>query len=210
VLASYFAALKAFKYLEALSEDEERDWHNRMLIALGITPPPPAGPGTTQAVYIGEPNATPRSPTPPRVLPRFVRSVPGPDAEFERYGGILRVVAAEIYDTMVAVRWRVAPEPDMSSAFPSEAIQLAHDVEGLEIWAADELRRKAEQRLRMMRLYNFDLSDDVATEYRSTGHRHGGGSDGMTGEAEFVPTPPPTAGTLTLAWLGLAVDIPLH
>lgn len=210
VLAGYFAALSAFKYLEALSEDEERDWHNRMLIALGITPPPPAGPGLTQAVYIGDPNTAPRPDAAPQILPRFMRSVPGPDAEFEQHGGVLRVVAAEIYDTMVAIRWRVAPEPDVFAAFPSEALQLAHDLEGLETWAVDELRQKAEQRLRMMRLYNFELTDDVGTEYWSSGHGQGGGAHGITGEAEFLPAPPATSAKLTLSWLDLAVAIPLQ
>lgn len=210
VLASYFAALRAFKYLEALSEDDERDWHNRMLLALGITPPPPAGPGASQAVFIGDPNAAPRASAAPPVLPRFVRSVPGPNAEFEQHGGVLRVVAAEIYDTMVAIRWRVAPEPDVFAAFPSEALQLAHDLEGLEAWAVDELRRKAEQRLRMMRLYNFELTDDAGTEYWSSGHGHGGGAYGITGEAEFLPAPPSTATNLTLTWLGMAVEIPFR
>jgi hypothetical protein len=210
VLAGYVAALRAFKYLEALSEEEERDWHDRMLIALGITPPPPAGPGVTQAVYTGDPNAAPRPEAAPPVLPRFMRSVPGPNAEFEQHGGVLRVVAAEIYDTMVAIRWRVAPEPDVYAAFPSEAIQLAHDVDGLETWAADELRKKAKQRLRMMRLYIFELTDDVGTEYWSPGYGHGGGPNGMRGEAEFLPSPPPSATKLTLTWLGMPIEIPLR
>jgi hypothetical protein len=210
VLAGYFAALGAFKYLDALSEEEQRDWYNRMLIAVGITPPPPAEPGVIQAVYIGDPNAAPRPAAARPVLPRFMRSVPGPDAEFERYGGVLRVVAAEIYDTMVAIRWRVAPEPDVSAAFPNEALQLARDLEGLEAWAVDELRRKAEQRLRMMRLYNFELADDIGTEYWASGHGHGGGAHGITGEGEFRPAPPATATKLKLTWLGMPVEIPLR
>jgi hypothetical protein len=78
------------------------------------------------------------SPQPPShciaVLPRFVRSVPGPDAEYELRGGRLRIMAVEVYDTMVSIRWRSAPEPDVSAMFPDEAAQLAHDVEGTEAW----------------------------------------------------------------------------
>jgi len=114
-----------------------------------------------------------------------------------------------MYDTAVAIRWRVAPEPVISSVFPDEAAQLARDVEGTDAWAAEHLRTKAERGLRMMRLYQFSLADDVGTAYRPMGGRHGGGDNEMTGEAKFVPAPAATASTLTFTWLELAVYIPL-
>ncbi len=118
-------------------------------------------------------------------------------------------MAVEIYDMAVAVRWRVAPEPVISSVFSEEAAQLARDVDGTDAWAAEHLRTKAEQGLRKMRLYRFGLADDAGTEYRPVGGGHGGGNNEMSGEARFVPAPPKTASTLTLTWLDLAVQIPL-
>src|SRR5665213_3221078 len=97
----------------------------------------------------------------------------------------VRVIAAEIYDTGIVIRWRVAPEPDVSSVFPVETAALEVDVEGLEEWAAHELRQKAERSFRWMRLYNFDLSDDVGTDYFLHGGGRGGGSNGITGDAMF-------------------------
>ncbi len=119
------------------------------------------------------------------------------------------MLAAEIYDTQVAVRWRVAPEPTISSVFPDEVAQLARDVKGTDAWAAEELRRNAEGRLRMMRLYRFGLADDVGTAYRSMGGGHGGGANEMSGEAKFAPAPPEPASTLTFTWLDVAVEIAL-
>ena len=208
ILARYSGAVGAFRYLGELSEDEERDWHNRMLVALGITPPPPAPPGVAQAIYVGDPNARPRRDV-DSDLANFVRSVPGPNVEFERHGGRLRVIAVEIYDTKVAIRWRFAPEPDISSAFPAESAQLAPDLEGTDDWAAAELLKKAEQRLHSRRLYRFGLNDDIGTEYRSWGGSSGGGNGETTGEVRFLPAPPHTASVLTLTWLDLAVEIPL-
>jgi len=207
-LAAYSGAIGSFRYLGELSEDEEHDWRDRMLVALGITPPEPARQGVSQFIHVGNPDPGTARTEPPDVS-RFVRSVLGPDAEFERHGGRLRVLAVDIYDTVVTVRWRVAPEPDIFSAFPAEAIQLAQDVEGADAWAAEHLREKAEQRLRMMRLYRFSLTDDTGTKYMTTGGSHGGGNNEMTGEAKFLPAPPPTAATLTFTWLDQAVRIPL-
>ena len=110
---------------------------------------------------------------------------------------------------MVSIRWRAAPEPDVSAVFSDEAAQLAHDVEGTEAWAATELKKNAEKRLEMFRLYTFGLSDDVGTEYQSTGGGRRGGGNGVTGEADFAPTPPEHTSRLTITWLDLTVDIPL-
>jgi len=73
---------------------------------------------------------------------------------------------------------------------------------------AEELKKKAEKRLRMFRLYDFGLVDDVGTEYHHMGGRSGGGTNGTTGEAEFSPAPPSTATMLTITWLDLTVGVP--
>ena len=205
---SHFAGILAgFRYLGAVTPEEEQDWYRRMLVALGYEPPEPAPPGVTRAMYVGDPAKRPPRPQ-PRDVPVFIRSQPGPDEEFEVHGGRLRVIAVELYDSAVAVRWRVAPQPDVASAFPDEAAALEHDLVGLEDWAAEDLRQKGLQKLSMMRLYKFGLTDDVGTSYMQTGSRHGGGPSGMTGEAEFH-APPPNASVLVFSWLGREVPIPI-
>ena len=206
----YFAGVLAgFRYLEVVTQEEEETWGRKMLVALGYEPPEPAPPGVARAIYTGDPKKLPPEAPAPESTPRFVRSVPGPDQEFDVHGGRLRVIAAEIYDTGVVIRWRAAPEPDVSLVFPAETAALEVDVEGLEEWAAQELRRKAEQRFRMMRLYTFALSDDVSTEYFLHGGGRGGGSNGITGDAMFRPAPPSGASRLEFTWLTAKVQIPL-
>lgn len=204
-MAAFSGQLSALRYVDKLTADEESDWADRMRLALGIA-------GNRIAVRVaheGKPLAATPAPVRRVPYPRFVRSIPGPDAEYELYGGRLRIMAVEVYDTMVSIRWRAAPEPDVSAVFSDEAAQLAHDVEGTEAWAAEELKKKAEKRLRMFRLYNFALADDVGTEYYEEGSGRRGGGNGITGEADFTPAPPATASRLTVTWLELEVEIPL-
>jgi hypothetical protein len=206
-VAGYSSALAALRYVGEVSEVEEQDWRNRMLEAVGITPPGPSPPGTIQFVFVGNPDDQPRR---PRVnVPRFVRSVIGPDLECELHGGRLRVLAADIYDTTIDIRWRVAPEPDIASVFPTEMSQLNRDVAGTDEWAAEHLRNKGAERLRMMRLYEFELNDDVGTPYMRKGGGHGGGGGETTGNARFIPAPPSAAAELTLTWQGVDVKVAL-
>jgi hypothetical protein len=209
-LAHFAGVLAAFRYVEDLSQDEEHAWYRRMLVAMGYEPPesPPAG--TAQAIYLGDPAKRPVLPSQPDIAPTFVRSQSGPDDEFEIYGGRLRVISIEIYDSVVAVRWRVSPEPDIALAFPQESVALEQDLEGLEDWAVDDLRAKGRHRLRTMRLYRrFVLTDEVGTSYTPKGSSSGGSDQEMTGEVRFQPSVPSTASRMALSWLGLAVPIPL-
>jgi hypothetical protein len=134
-------------------------------LSLGYEVPVSARPGISRAIYVGDPAKRPARPE-PRSTPSFLRSQPGPDREYENYGAKLRVIAAEFYDTALAIRWRVSPPPDVASAFPDEAAALERDVIGLEEWAAEDLRKKGLQTLAMTRLYEFELRDDL--EYRVT------------------------------------------
>jgi hypothetical protein len=204
-MAGFSGALAALRYIGELSADEESDWQERMRIALDVT----RNRVVLRVAREGEPLPATPAPLHIRPFPRFVRSIPGPDTEYELYGGRLRIIAIEVYDTMATVRWHVAPQPDISTAFPYEATQLAHDVEGIDSRAAEELKRKAEKRLRISRLHNFGLVDDVGTEYRPSGGGSRGGSYGTTGEADFAPAPPAFASKLTITWLDLTVDVPL-
>ena len=206
-LSHFAGVLAGFRYLGALTEAEEQDWYRRMLVSLGYEVPDPAPSGVSRAIYVGDPAEGPVRPE-PRSTPIFLRSQPGPDREYEKFGGKLRVIAAEFYDTALAIRWRVSPLPDVASAFADEAAALESDLIGLEEWAADDLRKKGLQTLTMTRLYKFDLRDDLGTAYMRMGSRHGGGLNGMTGEAEFQ-APPPGASLLVFSWFGLEVPIPI-
>lgn len=50
--------------------------------------------------------------------------------------------------------------------------ELEADLVGVDAWAAEELRRKAERRLERMALYRFGLSDDLGTTYVPDWHHH--------------------------------------
>jgi len=102
------------------------------------------------------------------------------------------------------------PEPDITLAFPEEVATLEQDLEGLEDWAADDLRTKGRRRLSMIKLYRrFEFTDDLGTAYMPNGSNHGGGNHEMTGEARFEPGVPQTASALTVSWIGLQVPIPI-
>jgi len=124
--------------------------------------------------------------------PHFVRSIPGPDTEYELYGGRLRIVGVEVYDTMVGVGWRAAPKPDVAAVFvyhtmvrmrqralplrPTDpAVKHAHDVERNGGWPTEETRGKLRKHLALMLHSHIGLADDVGTVYADLG---GGNQDG--------------------------------
>lgn len=206
-MAAFSGALGAFRYLGEISEEEQLDWDKRARAAVGLSPAPTLGGRVTTGVV--PPSGVARGPVAAGPVRRFVRSVLGPDTEFDLHGGKLRVLAADIYDTTIDIRWRVGPEPDVAAVFPSEVAQLVHDAEGTDDWAAEELQRKGKQRLQMMRLFEFELSDDLGTEYMSSGASGGGGGGERSGNASFAPAPPQDASVVTLTWHGVEVAIPL-
>ena len=199
----------ALRYVGELTEEEQSDWNDRMLMAVGITPPEPAPRGAMQSIFVGNPKDFERPADSQRIAPSFERSIPGPNAEFDFYGGKLRVIATDIYDTAVDVRWRVAPEPAIDAVFPSEVAQMARDTQGTQDWAAEHLQKKGREGLRMMRLYRFELSDDLGTPYTHSGGGSGGRPGEMSGTARFSPAPSANASVLTLTWHGLQVSVPL-
>jgi len=208
-LSHFAGVLAAFRYQDGMTQEEEHDWYRKMLVALGYEAPDLPPPGVAAAIHLGDPEKRP-PPPPAEITPTFLRSQAGPDQEFEVFGGQLRVISIEIYDVAAVLRWRVSPEPDITMAFPDESTALELDLVGLEDWAADDLRMKAQQMLRTRRLYRFELTDDVETEYTQRGLHHGGGGGVMSGDAEFRPAPPTTASMLTLSWLNLEVHLPLR
>lgn len=179
VLAFFSGGLEALRYVDELTADEEHDWTEKMRVALGVTR-----------------RLDTRMGSPVPLNCSFVRSIPGPDAEYDLYGGRLRVVAVDVYDKMVTVKWSAAPESDAVAVFPEKAVQLAH---------TKSRRINPAARKRVMVIHrNFRLADDVGTPYDTLG---GGG--GSTGESLFAPAPPDNASMLTITWLPLEVDIPL-
>ena len=135
---------------------------------------------------------------------------PDPDREFEIHGGRLRVITVEFYDSVVVVRWRVSPDPDLALAFPEETLALEQDLVGLEDWASEELRSKGRRSLIMMRLFRgFSLTDDLGTSYMPKGQSHGGQPGERSGQSRFLPAVPSSASVLTFTWLGLDVPIPV-
>jgi hypothetical protein len=208
-LIHFAGVLAGFRYLGAITQDEEHDWFRKMLVALGYEPPEPTPPGVSRAIYVGDPANRPAAGE-PRPSPVFVRSQPGPDEEFDVHGGRFRVMSVEFYDSAVVFRWRSSPEPEVSSVFPDEMAALERDLVGLDDWAANELRWKGQANLKM-RLYGFGqfgLTDDQGTPYVQMGLSNGGGHNGSTGEVEFH-APPPDASLLILSWLGLQIPIPI-
>jgi hypothetical protein len=207
----------------AMTAEEESAWSDKMLLALGITPPDPALPGVLQADVVSDtsaPQLTPRARpiSTNKTGPRFIRAAPGPDEEFEYRGSALRVVGVEQYDAVVAVKWMVNPEPNVLDFFPEESAALEQDLQDLDDGPADILRKTAERLLRTRRLYIFALADDLGTSYELTEEQHGTGfvSNGITrqfvgirGSAMFHPSMPSNARSLNFKWFDLALKVPL-
>jgi hypothetical protein len=149
-----------------------------MLVALGFTPPERREPdGQTHFVSLihlgdGDP---PQRPTSIGQPSRLLRSILGADTDFEAYGGCLRLVAFDISTDKIVARWRMNRPPVIAGVFPEQMAALESDLEGLEDWAAAELRGKAERHLERLVLYRFHLSDDLGTHYE-TGERCSGNS----------------------------------
>jgi hypothetical protein len=206
-----------------MTAEEESAWSDKMLLALGITPPDPSLPGVLQADVVSDTSA-PQFTAPARPIstnktgPRFIQAAPGPDEEFEYHGSALRVVGVEQYDAVVAVKWIVNPEPNISDVFPEESAALEQDLQDLDDGPAEILRKTAERLLRARRLYIFSLADDLGTSYELTEEQHGTGlaSNGNTirfigirGSAMFYPSVPSNARSLTFKWFDLALKVPL-
>ncbi|TMD91320.1 MAG: hypothetical protein E6I76_19090 [Chloroflexi bacterium] len=66
--------------------------------------------------------------------------VPAPNEEYEFFGGRLRIVGVEEYDTEMAVHWRMAPLPDVDAALPEEAEAGDRDTQGLPEDERDRIR----------------------------------------------------------------------
>src|SRR5665213_2093307 len=86
VRSSFSGTLAGFRYLNEITQDEQQDWLHRMLVALGYEVPDPCPLGTATAIYVGDPAKRPQPSTESPTPPRFIRSIPGPDQEFDVHG----------------------------------------------------------------------------------------------------------------------------
>jgi len=209
-LMTFNAALEALKGVGAISDEEMAEWMNRMLVALGEQPLEPSRPGTARLISFGgrRSQRPPRPPDPPPVS-RFLGLVPveEPDRPLA-YGGRIQILGVELYSDKVSVNWRLAPLPDPEALFADELADQAPDLDGLSDDFKTILRDKLTQRLQMQRR-SLSLSDDVGTEFRSTGGGSGGGGSERRGNSDFVPGVPAEAKRLVVRWDQLDFDVPL-
>jgi hypothetical protein len=103
----------------------------------------------------------------------------------------------------------VSPEPDVPSLFPEDFAALEAELESVDDWAADELRKKAWDAFIREKVYVFQLADDIGTQYQRTRHMGHYRSDVATGAVTFKPTVPDTASELVLTWHEARLSIPV-
>jgi hypothetical protein len=159
---SFSGALSGFLYVNAIDREEYVIWIDKILVALGFTPPerkePDGNSFSIPIVYLGD--GDPPEPRPSLSQPSvLVRSIPGPATDFEFHGGLVRLLEIQIFTDKIVATWRIISAPMISAVFPEQMAALESDLEGLEDWAAAELRRKAERHLERTALYQFSLSD---------------------------------------------------
>jgi hypothetical protein len=211
VYSAFTSALAALEAVGAVEESEVHDWSNRCLEALGEEPLEPVSPRPGTAVmrfvtFRDEP--APELVPPP--LPVFIRLVPASTpARATRHGGRFQVLGVELYDTELAVNWRLAPLPSEESMSAPQLDALDVDTEGL-TEETREVMRLGLLRRRRMYFPECEVRDDVGTEYRPLGGGSGGGTDERVGRARFVPAPPTTASHLLIGWEDVTHEVPLR
>jgi hypothetical protein len=209
---SFSGALSALHYVNAIDRDEHTLWTDKVLVALGFSPPErrevDGSHHSMPLIYLDDED--PPVPTSPQGQPgALLQSIPGPDKDFAFHGGLFRLSAIEIFAEKLIVRWQMSEPPIVSEVFPEQMTALESDLEGLEDWATAELRRNAQRHLEKLVLYRFRLADDLATDYETTDHRRSNRFGPMEGAQTFRPAPPHTAWTLTLSLHDLDIEIPL-
>lgn len=196
------SAVAALRAVAAVTPEEEEDWTNRMMVALGEEPlgPLESIPGVSRIrlVSFGQ-NVPPRPPSPPPAS-RFLALVPAnePDRPLD-YGGRVQILGVELYSDKVTVNWRLAPEPDYEAVFAVELAEQGDDLEGLSELQRSHLRQRFVHRLQMQRSF-VRLSDDLGTEYQRRGGGSSGGGNEKRGHTEFLPSVPVGARHLTVTW----------
>jgi len=209
--STFVMALQALKSVGAVDDAEVPEWSNRCLEALGEEPQPPIEPRPGRAiariVRFGE--APPPEPV-PRPLPEFRRLVPATTpAAVTRHGGRFQVLGVEIYDTELAVAWRLAPLPSDESLSRRHLAELNQDTEGLPDDVREVMRLGLIERRRMYSPM-CEVTDDVGTDYRPMGGGSGGGGAERVGRTRYWPAPPQSARRLSVRWEDVVHDVPLN
>jgi hypothetical protein len=199
-------ALSVLQETGAITVQEQMDWLERAReaarteakrVTLNTRPSSPRGrtSATVTARHAAEPLAT------------FVGLRSGPD-EIEFFGGGLRLVSLELYDSMVAVVWRLAPLPDTGRAMGAEATGWDRDTAGLP--PDDPVHHRSPYSDPFHLLIRFTLSDDVGTTYSFRGGNGSGtGRAEQTARLVYEPAPPPAARSLTFDALGHPLTVAL-
>jgi len=199
-LSHFAGVLAGFRYQGLVTQIEEEAWHRKMISALGWTPPDPPPAGMAQFIRL-EGDDLPSGPELDFHEPAVLRSLPGAqDVVGDYHGSSFSVTGVDICDTRTVVEWRVSPEPDVASLFPEDFDVLKAELEGVDDWAADELRKKSRDAFIRGKVYVFQLTDDIGTQYQRTRHMGHYGSATATGAVTFKPTVPDVASELVVTW----------
>ncbi|MGI0130166.1 MAG: hypothetical protein ACREEC_08475, partial [Thermoplasmata archaeon] len=208
VIAHFSGALHAFRVVGAVSDEEVSDWMGRALEAAG-GPPSIVGRASItleSGQVVGRVGPPRGAVPPPEDLPRFLRLVPAPNEEYEFYGGHLRIVGVELYETEMAVHWRMAPLPDVDAALPEDAEAAELDTLGLPEDERQRFRLKR-QRDNWKLLKHFLVTDDAGHRYRSSGGGASGSLDVLVGRLILTPGLQEDATALVIDALGLVITV---
>lgn len=199
--SSFMSALQALKSVGAVDDSEIHDWSNRCLEALGeeqLEPLEPR-PGVAVARAISFSDGPPPVPV-PRPVPEFRRLVPAATpAAVSLHGGRFQVLGVEIYDTQLAVAWRLAPMPSEESLSRRQLNELDQDTQGLPEDVREVMRLGLVER-RRMHSSTCQVTDDVGTQYQPMGGGSGGSQGELVGRTRYWPAPPSAARRLSVRW----------
>lgn len=132
---------------------------------------------------------------------RFVRLVPGPNVEHEVPGARLRLLGLEIYDSRMALLWRLCSLNDGPLQLESSR-EVEIDTDGLPERDRNRLSSRARGRIPLYLAEWFQCSDDVGTAYRVVAGGASGSDQELTGRSVIEPAAPSSASTLTIAAQG--------
>jgi hypothetical protein len=209
-IGRYNSALRALRAVGAVSDEEFSDWMGRAVEAAGG---PPAMVGRASitlesGTVVGQVASRRAALPPPEDLPTFLRLVPAPNEEYDFFAGRLRIVGVEMYETEMAVHWRMAPLPDVDAALPEEAEAGDRDTLGLPDDEREAIRLRR-QRDNWRLFHHFVFSDDAGHRYRSAGSGASGSLDVLVGRLIITPGLQEGGTTLVINAFGLVIKIPM-
>lgn len=210
MLSHFAGVLAGFRYQGLITQTEEEAWYRKMVSALGWELSEVPRTGNSHAIRL-DGDDLPAVPELDATDPVVLRSLPGSrDVVSDYYESNFSVTGIDICDTRVIVRWSVSPEPDIASLFPEDFNALEAELGGVDDdWAADELRKKSIEAFLRGKVYVFQLTDDIGTQYQRTRHMGHYGSEEATGAVTFKPTVPDVAAELVVTWHEAELSIPV-